>query len=146
MYIFIMPLDRKAIASQMVSDLDTEIDALQLRIHTLSRDLAELERQREAAKLLAGMKSKVRAESTMWPSAVQMWRPKNLSEAVFRFLRDRCPNGATALELQIKLANAGMAPGSRTYIYKIVTDLETAGRIRKDDDKKWRVVAESNGE
>jgi hypothetical protein len=134
------PMNRKVIAVQMVTDLDQEIGALRLKIEGLNHELTALESQRDAAKILAGMKP-VRPRDM---PTVQVLRAKNLSEVVFQFLRDRCPNGATALELQLKLAGSGLPPGSRTYIYKILNDLESDGRVQKGEDRKWRVVPESD--
>jgi hypothetical protein len=119
-------IDRKAVATQMVSELEQEMGKLRLEIQKLTQRLITLESQCDAAKILAGMK------------------PVKISDLptvqVVQFLRDRCPTGATALELQLKLAGAGLPPGTRTYIYKILADLETAGRVHKGEDKKWRVL------
>jgi hypothetical protein len=128
--------DRKAIATQMVSDLEQEMGDLRLQIQKLTQRLITLESECDAAKILAGMKP---VKVSDMPT-VQVLRAKNLSEVVFQFLRDRCPNGATALELQLKLAGSGLPPGSRTYIYKVLADLEMAGRVHKGEDKRWRVM------
>lgn len=128
--------DRKATATQMVSELEQEMGEVRLQIQELTQRLITLESQCDAAKILAGMKP---VKISDLPT-VQVIRAKNLSEVVFQYLRDRCPNGATALELQLKLAGSGLPPGSRTYIYKILADLETEGRVHKGEDKKWRVM------
>jgi len=125
---------RKAVATQMVSELEQEMGKLRLEIQKLTQRLITLESQCDAAKILAGMKP---VKISDLPT-VQVIRAKNLSEVVFQFLRDRCPTGATALELQLKLAGAGLPPGTRTYIYKILADLE-----RRDEFIKVRI---RNGE
>jgi hypothetical protein len=44
------------------------------------------------------------------------------------------------MELYHKLYATGAAIGTRTYIYKVLADLETEGRVRKDPkDRKYRV-------
>jgi hypothetical protein len=135
-----MAINRKAVASQMVTELEQEIGALRLKLQTMQHQLMTLEGQRDAAKILAGMKLvKVSARPT-----VEVLRARNLSEVVFQFLRDRCPQGAAAVELQNQLAGAGIPPGSRTYIFKILTDLATKGRVQKGEDGKWRALPEAS--
>jgi hypothetical protein len=49
-------IDRKAVATQMVSELEQEMGKLRLEIQKLTQRLITLESQCDAAKILAGMK------------------------------------------------------------------------------------------
>jgi hypothetical protein len=130
-------MNRKTLAAEILSEVEREIKNLKMQIEVMGEELRNLESQRDAAQVLAGIKRS--PVNTNVPGDVRVMRAKNHPDLVFQFLRDRCPDGATIPELYKMLVDAGVAASSRNYIYKVVNDLREADFIQKEPDGKYRV-------
>ncbi len=134
-----MPIqDRQAVASEIALDLDREIRTLEMQIEVFAEQLRLLQRQRSAARILAGLEQPgLPSEASGTPQA-QLIRAKNVGDLAYQFLRDHCQGAVSIPNLYKLLRRTGANVGARTYMYKIVDDLVAQNLVEKDKDGRVR--------
>jgi hypothetical protein len=130
--------DRRETASHLLKQIEEEINQTQ-------RKLKELERERDAARVLAGVIPVQTTLSPVWPAealgGVQLIRAKKMSDLVYGYLRHMAPaHGLTAVDLYNALKSTNAAIGRRNYIYPVLEQLQKEGRVVKATDGCYTAV------
>ncbi len=124
--------NRRVVVSGLLADLENELREAEARVKFLKT-------QCDAARLLleGEQQTSTLALKKSGP-VVQLVRAKNMRGLAYRYLLDRCPGGATAVDLHRMLAADGHNVGRKTYIYAVLDKLEKEGLVDKVNDENYR--------
>jgi hypothetical protein len=140
-----MPItDRKALASEILADLERDIHSVEMQIEIQTEELRLLQAQRSAARILAGLEEVETPPKANGVPEVQLIRAKNLRDLAYQFLRDRCDNPVSIPNLWKMITRTGANIGSRTYIYKVIDDLVADGLVEKDAQGRVKAKSAAN--
>jgi len=133
--------DRKALASEILADLERDIHTVEMQIEMQTEQLRLLQAQRSAARLLAGLDKVETPPKANGVPKVELIRAKNLRDLAYQFLRKHCDNPISIPNLWKMIRRTGAEIGSRTYIYKVLDDLVAEGLVEKDSQGRVKAKA-----
>lgn len=127
---------KHALASKILAKVEDELRGAKNRV-------AVLEAQREAALILMhGEEPAIAPDKRNGSSIIHAGfeltphlrvRAKNAKDHVFGYLQSIFPKSATVPKIHKALASSGAPVGKVTYMYHVMSQLETMGLVEKDE-------------